>query len=229
MALNDKRVAITGANGSLGRAIAARALELGARVELLDLRFAEDFRASLPPGDVASHEIDLLNEQATRDCFERIGPVDALCCAAGGFAMGTPVHLTSDDEWQRMHDINVRTVLNAVRAAVPGMAARGAGAIVTVGAAGAVSGAALMAPYVSAKATVMRLSESMADELMGEGINVNCVLPSIIDTPPNRAAMPDADFGDWVSAAQLANVICFLASAEASAVQGALVPVRNRV
>ncbi len=143
--------------------------------------------------------------------------------------MGAPVHETKDEDWSWMFDINVRTLLNGSRAVVPGMIERKAGHIVNVAAAGALTGSALMAPYIAAKSTVIKVTESMDDELKQHGINVNCIMPSIIDTPPNREAMPDADFSEWVSPEQLAKVICFLASEEASGIHGAAVPVKNLV
>jgi NAD(P)-dependent dehydrogenase (short-subunit alcohol dehydrogenase family) len=116
-------------------------------------------------------------------------------------------------------------LLHAVQAVVPGMVVRGRGKVVNVGAQAALRGAGQMGAYAAAKSEVLRLTESMAAELRGHGINVNCVLPSIIDTPENRAAMPKADPARWVAPAQLAEVIAFLASDAASAVHGALVPV----
>src|SRR5581483_10726307 len=112
---------------------------------------------------------------------------DILCNVAGGFDMGPPVHQTPDELWERMLDINVRTVLNSVRAVVPGMIAARYGKIVNVGAAAALSGKPNMGAYTAAKSAVIRLTESMSAELRDKGINVNCVLPSIIDTPENRA------------------------------------------
>lgn len=128
-----------------------------------------------------------------------------------------------------MFDLNVRTLLHGIRATVPGMLERGRGAIVNIATTAALSGQALMAPYAVTKSAVMRLTECMSEELKDQGINVNCVMPSIIDTPQNREAMPEADFSAWVSPEQLANVICFLASDAAGAVHGAAVPVTNRV
>ena len=114
---------------------------------------------------------------------------------------------------------------NAVRAAVPGMIERGRGAIVNVGALGALKGQAQMSAYCAAKSVVMRLTESLSAELKHHGVNVNAVLPSMIDTPRNRADMPDADPSLWVSPQDLGNVICFLGSDAARAIHGALLPV----
>ncbi|MEC8371072.1 MAG: SDR family oxidoreductase, partial [Pseudomonadota bacterium] len=148
-----------------------------------------------------------------------------LAAIAGGFHMGEAVHELPKDKWDLMMDLNARTLLNSVEAVVPGMIEAGAGKIVTIGANAARQGMAAMSAYIVAKSAVIRLTESMSAELRGQGINVNCVMPSIIDTPENRAALPDADPGDWVSPEKLANVILFLCSEEASAVHGAAVPV----
>ena len=143
--------------------------------------------------------------------------------------MGVGAAEPDDEQWNWMFRINVETLRNAVMAVVPLLRARGGGRIVNIGALGALSGQGAMSAYCSAKSTVMRLTESLSEELKGAGINVNAVLPSIIDTPPNREAMPDADFDQWVHPDQLAEVICFLASERARAVHGALLPVKGLV
>jgi NAD(P)-dependent dehydrogenase (short-subunit alcohol dehydrogenase family) len=155
----------------------------------------------------------------------RFGRIDALCHLAGGFRMGEAVHETSASTWNFLVDINVRTLLNAAQAVVPQMLAQGGGRIVTVGAASAARGAAQMGAYTAAKSAVMRLTESMSAELRERGINVNGVLPTIIDTPENRAAMPAADPSRWVAPAALAEVIGFLCSDAARAVHGVALPV----
>jgi NAD(P)-dependent dehydrogenase (short-subunit alcohol dehydrogenase family) len=148
-----------------------------------------------------------------------------LCNIAGGFRMGEAVHETSTDTWELMLRLNAGTVLDMARAVVPSMLAQGQGWIVNVAAGAALRGAAHMGAYAASKSAVMRLTESMAAELRTRGIHVNCVLPSILDTPENRAAMPDADPGHWVSPEDLAAVIRFLASPAARAVHGAALPV----
>lgn len=228
MTLSRQRIVVTGANGNLGRAVAERAVSLGAEVALLDRTFDAALQRS--PGErMSCYEVDLLDAAATRACFERLGRTDALCNVAGGFAAGQPVHETDEAVFERMFDLNVRTLLNSVRAVVPGMLVNGRGKIINVGAIAALKGQASMGAYCAAKAVVLRLTESLAAELRDHGINVNCVLPSIIDTPQNRAAMPQADPSAWVSPADLASVICYLASDAAGALHGAAIPVTNRV
>jgi NAD(P)-dependent dehydrogenase (short-subunit alcohol dehydrogenase family) len=222
--LQNLRVVITGAAGTLGQATAAKAREQGACVIGLDIVDT----ASLPSAD-EYRQVDLLDRAATLACFNSLGDVDILLNIAGGFAMGDEAFDPASDQWEEMFKINVETMRNATMAAVPLLLARDGGAIVNIGALGALSGQGAMSAYCCAKSSVMKLTESLSDELRHKGINVNAVLPSIIDTPPNREGMPDADFSQWVAPEQLATVICFLASPAASAVHGALVPVRGLV
>jgi NAD(P)-dependent dehydrogenase (short-subunit alcohol dehydrogenase family) len=156
---------------------------------------------------------------------QRFKRIDVLCNLAGAFRMGSPVHETADKDWNFLFDVNARTVLNTARAVVPLMLKAGGGKIVNVGAYAAQKGAAQMGAYIASKSAVIRLTETRAAELRSHNINVNCVLPTIIDTPENRAAMPDADPKRWVAPQDLARVILFLASDAARAIHGAALPV----
>jgi NAD(P)-dependent dehydrogenase (short-subunit alcohol dehydrogenase family) len=223
-------VAVTGAAGNLGRATAEAFRARGAALALIDLDLGALRKAHGEDG--AAQQLlaaDLTKAEsaagAAAAILARHRRIDALCNIAGGFAMGGKVHETPDETWRHMLMLNVGTMVNMVRAVAPAMLAAGRGRIVNVGAAAALSGKAEMGPYVAAKSAVIRLTESMAAELRPSGINVNCVLPSIIDTPENRRAMPKADPGKWVAPAALADVIAFLASDAARAVHGAAVPV----
>ena len=230
MSFAQKVVVITGAAGNLGRSVAATFAEQGAKLILLDIDqnrldaiFPED------RSDQLKLAVDLLDDAAVTATIasarEQIGSPDVLCAIAGGFHMGETVHETALDKWNLMIDMNARTLLNSVHAVVPGMLQKNSGKIITIGANAARQGMANMGVYCASKSMVMRLTESMSAELRGQGINVNCVMPSIIDTPENRAAMPKANYSNWVTPEQLASVILFLASDAASAVHGALVPV----
>ncbi|MDB6062912.1 MAG: h16 [Verrucomicrobiaceae bacterium] len=222
--LNNKTIVITGANGGLGRAVADRALALGAKVILLDIAFAPEQLAQHEK-NISRHAVNLADAKATQECFDGLEKFDALFNLAGGFDMGPRVFETTDAQWNHLFALNVGTLQNAVRAAVPKLLMQGRGAIVNVGALGALKGAANMSTYCASKSVVMRLTESLAEEVKNNGINVNAVLPSVIDTARNRADMPDADFIKWVAPEDLANVICFLASDFARAINGALIPV----
>ena len=223
MELKGKRVIVTGAAGVLGQAVAARSVALGAGVVMLDI--VEDF--SSPLGETRC--VDLADAAAVERCVAGIGDFDAVCNIAGGFDMGPGVHEIDDAHWDAMFDINVTTLRNMLRATLPRLVERGRGSVVNVGALGALSGQAAMGAYTAAKSVVMRLTEAAAQEVRRKGVNVNAVLPSLIDTPRNRADMPNADHANWVSPDNLANVICFLASDAAVEVHGALIPVSGRV
>jgi len=240
MDFKDKCVIVTGASGNLGRAVVRAFAEQGANVALVD-RNAAAVDAALADLGYANDKRfmpaigDLLNPaQVTtlvQSIVQRFGGVHVLCNLAGGFRMGEAVHETSDANWNFLFDINARTLLHAARAVVPQMLAQPVsanetrGKIVNIGAFGALKGGGQMGAYAASKASVIRLTESMAAELREQGINVNCVLPTIIDTPQNRADMPKADPARWVPPEALADVILFLASDAARAVHGAAVPV----
>lgn len=231
--MTDSLVVITGAAGVLGRGVTEAFVKAGHQVVLVD-RDVEALRAAYPGEKAGQYlvSVDLTSREATqrelKDCFAKHGSPAVLCNIAGGFAMGDAVHEADEQVWQQMLDMNVNTVLNACCAVVPNMITAGKGKVINVAAAGAASGKAAMGPYCVSKNAVARITESMALELRDKGINVNAVAPSVIDTPSNRAGMPDADPALWVSPEQLANVILFLASEQASAVHGAVIPVVGR-
>lgn len=230
MSQNNQVVMVTGACGNLGQAVAARFREAGATLVLLDLdreRLRQAYGEETPQLRFAA--ADLLDRAevaaAFKDAIDQFARIDVLCNIAGGFRMGHAVHETPDQEWNFLFDLNARSVLHAVHAVVPHMLAAGRGRIVNVGAASALKGMARMGAYCASKDVVIRITEAMAAELRDSNINVNCVLPSIIDTPENRAAMPDADHARWVAPGALASVIAFLASDDARAIHGAAIPV----
>ncbi len=232
MSLDKRTVIITGAAGSLGKALARAFDDLGTNLVLVDLERDRLEQAFGAENDgrvlVAANLLEAASAASLpRTALARFGHIDVLCNIAGGFRMGDPVHETSDETWNFLFDINARTLLNTVRAVVPHMITAGYGKIVNVGAFAAQKGVAQMGAYTAAKGTVIRMTEAMAAELRDRNINVNCVLPTIIDTPENRASMPKADPAKWVAPADLANVIVFLASDAARAVHGAAVPVTS--
>ena len=230
MTFKDRTVMVTGAAGNLGQALAAAFAQQGARLVLLG-RQTDAMRIVF--GEEGPERLylaaDLLDAQQVSAAFNaavhRFARVDVLCNLAGGFRMGPAVHQTEDSTWDFLLDINVRTLLNMARVVVPHMIECGGGKIINVGAFAAQRGVAAMGAYCAAKSSVMRLTESMAAELRERNINVNCVLPTIMDTPENRAAMPDADPARWLAPEDLANVIVFLASPAARALHGVALPV----
>lgn len=226
--MDGKVVVITGALGALGKVVAESALARGARVAGVDHAVSQ---IGATGNRLELGGIDLSNAAAAKTAIDNVashfGRIDALVNIAGGFAF----EAVADGEtntWQRMYALNVLTALNASRAAIGHLTASGAGRIVNVGAMAALQAGSGMGPYAASKAGVHRLTEALAAECKGK-ITVNAVLPSIIDTPANRASMPQADFGKWVAPQELAEVILFLISDAASAVTGALIPVSGRV
>lgn len=222
--INSRQVVVvTGAAGALGRAVVEAFDKDGADCVLWD-----HHKDAAGSGTHMALVVDLLDaaavDAAARQVLAAKGRVDVLCNIAGGFASGPEVH-ESRALFDRMMDLNVRTLLNTVEALVPAMIAAGGGKIVNVGASRASAGSAGNGAYIASKSAVIRLTESMGAELRAKNINVNCVLPSIIDTPANRADMPKADPSRWVAPATLADVILFLASPEARAINGASIPV----
>ena len=234
MASQGRVVLVTGAAGNLGRAVAKAFSGEGDRLVLIDRRLDALANAFGAAGETRLHAVANLLDPAeasgvARAAVDRFGRIDVLCNIAGGFRMGEAVHETSDENWDFLLDLNARTVLHMARAVVPHMLERGAGKIVNVAAFAAQKGVAQMGAYVASKAVVVRITEAMAAELRAKGINVNCVMPTIIDTPENRKSMPDADPKQWVAPGDLANVIEFLGSDRSRAIHGAAIPVTGLV
>jgi len=226
--MNGKVIVVTGASGALGKVVVTSALARGARVAGVDHAASQ---VAATPSRIELGGVDLTDAARAKTAIDaaasHFGKIDALINIAGGFAFETVVE-GDPRTWQRMYALNVMTALNASRSALPHLAASGAGRIVNIGAMGALQAGSGMGAYAASKAGVHRLTEALAAEWKGK-ITVNAVLPSIIDTAANRASMPNADFGTWVTPEEVANVILFLASDAASAVTGALVPVSGRV
>ena len=225
--MSQRVVAITGGYGALGRAVVEAAQARGLSVAVIG---RTPPRAPNPDA-FEINGVDLTDAAQAKAAIEAVaahyGRLDALLNIAGGFVW-SPVE-GNGDEFDRMHALNVKTTLNPSRAAVPHLKASSEGRIVNIGANGAIKAGHGMGAYAASKAGVHRLTEALAEELKSTSVTVNAVLPSIIDTAANRADMPDADPSKWVAPADLAAVILFLASPEARAVTGALIPVTGKV
>ena len=233
VSLENKTVIVTGAFGNLGVAVATAAAARGANVVLVDRAPVpqDDSLAGLGADVLALGDVDLTDlgqaEAAVAKAVEKFGRVDALLNIAGGFCWET--FADNDlDNWDLLYKINVRTAVTATKAALPSLR-DGGGSVVCISAGPALKGDLGMGPYAASKAGVARFVESLSQEVKDDGVRVNAVMPSVIDTPQNRESMPDAEFDRWVTPDALASVILFLASDEASAVTGALLPVFNRV
>jgi NAD(P)-dependent dehydrogenase (short-subunit alcohol dehydrogenase family) len=176
--------------------------------------------------------VDLSDAVAARAAVDaatkKLGGLYALINIAGAFRWET---LADGDPatWDLMYAANLKTAVCATKAALPHLIANGEGRIVNIGANAATKAAAGMGAYAASKAGVARFTEALAEEVKGQGITVNAVLPSIIDTPANRADIPKADFAKWVKPDAIAALIAYLLSDEASAITGALIPIAGRV
>jgi NAD(P)-dependent dehydrogenase (short-subunit alcohol dehydrogenase family) len=215
-------IIVTGAFGALGREVVAELTAKGHQVAAVDVAPAPTgYAAALALGG-----IDLADEGAVERAYAEVvntlGGIQGLVNVAGGFVW-EPVEGGSLDSWDRMYRINLRTATVSTRAALPHLLKNG-GAVVNVGAAGAAQPGAGMAPYAASKAGVRALTESLAEELRARKVRINAVLPTIIDTPTNRADMPDADTSAWVRPRAAARVIAFLLSDDAGAITGASIP-----
>lgn len=222
-----RTVVVSGAAGTLGRAVVARLARSGVAVAAI----YRNATAHVPPADSDSIAgIDLADASSARGAFDAIaarhGPIGGLVNVAGGFEWEM-IEGGSEDTWDRLFAVNLKTAFNACAAAIPHLSP--GASIVNVAAAAAQEAGLGNAAYAASKAGVLRLTEGLAAELRPRGIRANAVLPTIIDTAPNRAAMPDADFATWVTPEELANVIAFLLSDEASAINGAGIPVVGRL
>jgi NAD(P)-dependent dehydrogenase (short-subunit alcohol dehydrogenase family) len=234
--LTGKIAMVTGAAGVLGTAVARRFLAAGARLALVD--HARGRLASIFPDldDSADHilldAVDVGNPDVMSWSVSQVaghfGGLDILVNTVGGYEAGQPLHETPLETWEKMMDLNARSVFVACQAAIPVMLEQHGGKIINVSARAGLAGAANSAAYSASKSAVLRLTESMAAELKNEGINVNCIVPGRLDTPHNRQDMPTADFTRWVKAESVAEVVLFLASDAARDIHGAAIPVYGR-
>jgi NAD(P)-dependent dehydrogenase (short-subunit alcohol dehydrogenase family) len=222
-------ILVTGAAGVLGQAVIATLVARGEAVAAVDL-------APMIPAAgqrVSVGGIDLADATAGAALIAQLtgtsgaGSLTGLVNVAGGFVWET-VSEGGWASWERMYRINVQTAFEATRLALPALRST-RGAIVNVSAAATARAGAGMGAYTAAKSAVSRLTEALAAEELTNGVRVNAVMPSVIDTPANRRDMPDADHSRWVSPSEIAEVVAFLLSPAASGVTGALVPVVGRV
>ena len=229
MSLAGKTIAVTGAFGFLGTAVVKALLDRGANVAAIDLADAPRDPKAL--GTASLHGgVDLGDGEAARAAFEAIarahGGLHGLVNVAGGFAW-EKIEGGTLETWDAMFRMNLRSAVAACMAALPHLP--DGGRIVNIGATAGHRAELGKGAYSASKAGVARLTESLAEELKDRGITVNAVLPSTLDTPANRADMPEADASRWVQPAQLAAAVVFLLSDDASAITGALLPVVGRV
>jgi len=217
---------ITGGTGALGTAVVERMLADGARCHVT-WKFENELEAFAHREAVSLHEVDCGDEAQVARFYAEVGAVDASIHIVGGFAAAS-IEETSRADFAAMFELNAVTAFLCCREAVASMRAAGGGRIVNVAARPAVQPVGGMIAYTTAKAAVASLTQCLADEVVDSGILVNAILPSILDTPANRAGMPDADFDSWPKPADVAETIAYLAGPANRLTSGALVPVFGR-
>jgi NAD(P)-dependent dehydrogenase (short-subunit alcohol dehydrogenase family) len=234
--ISGKVVLITGATGNLGRAVAIAFQEAGARMILVG-RSTESLNRtfenlSQSPDHFLIGDVDLTNEdnvkEIARSAHQRFHHIDVLVNTVGTFRGGKPVHEEDLQTWDFLFKVNLNTTLLTCRAVIPYMIQQNSGRIINTASRSALLGSAGYAAYSVSKSAVIRLTESLAKELSGNNINVNCIVPGTIDTPQNRQSMPDANYSKWVDPAAIADVALFLASDAARSVTGAAIPVYGK-
>ncbi|NOK61087.1 MAG: hypothetical protein GFH27_549307n70 [Chloroflexi bacterium AL-W] len=231
--LHNKIAVITGGTGGLGVAVVNTVLQADAQV-FVPYRRAADFnclREQLTDIDttkLSGAVVDLTSESSVEQCYNMLGGIDILINIVGGFGGGQKVHEAPWSLWQQQLDMNLKTVVLSCRFAIPHMLARRGGAIVNVGTRTVMQSGAYVSAYGASKRAVMGLTEALAVELLADNITANAVLPSVIDTPPNRLANPAADYSTWVQPAEIAQVIRFLVGPHARVISGAAIPVYGR-
>ena len=229
--LEGKTVVVTGAAGALGRVVVTDFAAAGANIVAVDVSDAALAQLE-PTPDLVRVQADLLDEARVAEVMgravARFGRLDALVCLAGGFFGDMPILDTPPARVREQLELNLLTVYTCVHAALPHLLAAGGGAIVGVGSRPAVQPVAGAVAYGIAKLGVVKLMEQLATEYRAQGIRANAILPSIIDTPANRRAMPDADLARWVRPEQVAAVLRFLISDDAAVISGAAIPVYGR-
>jgi NAD(P)-dependent dehydrogenase (short-subunit alcohol dehydrogenase family) len=232
--LSDTVAIVTGAAGAAGRETVRLFLAEGAQVvaaDVTEVSLAADLPVTLRER-CAAVRADVSTEAGAAEvasaAVARFGRIDALVALVGGWAGGRALSETTLEEWTGMFTLNLTTTFLCCRAVLPHMLQRRSGRIVTVGSRTAVQPAPRQAAYNAAKAAVVALTRTLAEEVKEYGIAVTCVLPSILDTEANRRAFPRADHTRWVKPADLARVLAFLASPAAAPLTGAVIPVYGR-
>jgi NAD(P)-dependent dehydrogenase (short-subunit alcohol dehydrogenase family) len=223
---------VTGGTGGLGAAVVARLLDDGWRVVVPwiveeELSRVEE-REGLELVQADLFDADAVGSVMSLAAGDSQAPLRGVVNLVGGFAMGARVHETAIEEFERQFRLNVRPTYLVVAAAVPHLLATGGGSIVCVGTRAALQPFSGAAGYIASKAAVIAFAQAVAAEYKHDGIRCNAILPSVIDTPGNRASMPKADFEKWVKPAEIAGVIAHLLSDDSRPISGAAIPVYGR-
>jgi len=224
---------ITGAAGNLGAAIAEVLARADANIALADVSEAKllDLAARIGGSSLLIGGKDVRTsegaQQIVQQCLDRFGRFDGLANTVGTFKTANVAEGAADD-WRTLMDLNALSALQLSAAVLPAMQLQGYGRIVHVAAGAGARSFAGAATYSASKAAVMRITEAISEENKAHGITANCVMPGTIDTPQNRAAMPNADASRWLKPREIAQVIAFLLSREAGVITGASIPISGR-
>jgi NAD(P)-dependent dehydrogenase (short-subunit alcohol dehydrogenase family) len=222
---------ITGGTGGLGSAVVERLLGDGWRVVVpwiveRELERVKDTGCELVKADL--FEADAVKAVVAKATEDGEAPLRGLVNLVGGFAMGGRVHETAIEEFEKQFRLNLRPTYLMIQATVPAMVESGGGSIVCVGTRAAVQPFSGAAGYIASKAAVIALASAVAAEYKNDRVRCNAILPSVIDTPANREAMPKADHEKWVKPAEIAGVIAHLLSEDSAPTSGAAIPVYGR-
>ncbi len=236
MAKQSRNVLITGGTGILGSAVTAAYLAQGDRVAVTYLfeEEVERFKTDTPDlyERVSFLFANVTEEAAVQETVQtflsEFGHLDVLVNIVGGFVGGIPTTALAEERWDFMMSLNLKSVFLCCKTVLPHMVDRGYGKIVNISARAGLKGEAGLSAYCVSKGGVRTLTETLAAEVMDSGVNVNAIMPSIMDTPANRESMPDAEHDRWVAPADVAKVICFLTSDDSAIINGAAIPVYGR-
>jgi len=227
---SGKVVLVTGGTGALGREVCHAFLKAGALVATTYVIDEEIPALESKIGDLKKNifliKKDLGNEKdLVSEIVKKYGRIDVLANVVGGYMAGKPVTEIDEKDWDTMMNLNLKTAFLLSKHVVAQMIRQSSGKVIHTAARPGLKGGGNDAAYVASKSGVIRLVESLAEEVKSKGINVNCILPGIIDTEPNRRAMPNADFSKWVKPSEIARIILFLATEDSRPINGAAIPV----
>ncbi|MFI5341647.1 MAG: SDR family oxidoreductase [Candidatus Methylomirabilales bacterium] len=236
MSLTGKGALITGGTGALGRAVTAALVEAGASVgvtyvvdgEVPECKECLGTRANAPLFIKANVTVEAEVQKLIQTMTQRLGRIDILLTLVGGYVGDLPVAQLPEATWDQMMNLNLKSAFLCCKHVVPVMQRGGGGRIVTVSSRAAIKVFPGISAYAAAKAGLLAFSETLASEVLKDNITVNAILPSVIDTPANRKAMPGADYSAWVKPEEIARVLLFLTSEASREISGASIPVYGR-
>ena len=236
MSLAGKVALITGGTGALGRAVTSAFVEAGAAVavsyvvdrEVPECKECLGTRADAPLFIKANVTVEAEVQKLVQTLTQRFSRIDILLTLVGGYVGDLPVVQLPEATWDHMMNLNLKSVFFCCKHVVPVMQQSGGGRIVTVSSRAAIKVFPGISAYAVAKAGILTFTETLAGEVLKDNITVNAILPSVIDTPANRKAMPGADYSAWVKPEEIARVLLFLCSDASREISGAAIPIYGR-